>query len=107
MNKCLSAIIMATLTGATTQAQTLQVAPRLVVNITIDQLRNDYIEHYSPLYSPNGFKKLLSKGCVYEAANYPFESVDRASAIATIVTGTTPTYHNICLLYTSPSPRDS
>jgi hypothetical protein len=95
MNKCLSAIIMATLTGATTQAQTLQVAPRLVVNITIDQLRNDYIEHYSPLYSPNGFKKLLSKGCVYEAANYPFESVDRASAIATIVTGTTPTYHNI------------
>ena len=48
MNKCRSASIMATLTGATTQAQTLQVAPRLVVNITIDQLRNDYIEQYSP-----------------------------------------------------------
>lgn len=95
MNKCLSAMIVATLTGTTVQAQTLQAAPRLVVNITIDQLRNDYIEHYSPLYSQDGFKKLLQKGSVYEAASYPFTPVDRASAIATIVTGTTPYYHNI------------
>lgn len=95
MNKCLSALIAATLTTTISQAQTLQSAPRLVVNITIDELRTDYIEYYSPLYSPNGFKKLLSKGSVYEAALYPFEKVDRASAIATIVTGTTPLYHNI------------
>lgn len=95
MNKCLSAIIIATLTGTTTHAQTLQPSPRLVVNIAIDQLRNDYIEHYSPLYSPNGFKRLLNRGSVYEAASYPFDPVDRASAIATIVTGTTPYYNNI------------
>ena len=88
-------MIVATLTGTTIQAQTLQAAPRLVVNITIDQLRNDYIEHYSPLYSQDGFKKLLQRGSVYEAASYPFTPVDRASAIATIVTGTTPYYHNI------------
>lgn len=30
--------------------------PRLVVNITIDQLRSDYLEAYAPLYSANGFK---------------------------------------------------
>lgn len=88
-------MLVATLTGTTVQAQTLQAAPRLVVNITIDELRNDYIEHYSPLYTPNGFKKLLQNGCVYNAVSYPFDPVDRASAIATVVTGTTPFYHHI------------
>lgn len=72
-----------------------QSAPRLVVNITIDQLRTDYIEHFSPLYGEEGFRKLLQNGCVYEAANYPFSPVDRASAIATIATGATPHYNNI------------
>ena len=30
-------------------AQVMQQAPRLVVNITIDQLRADYMEAFSPL----------------------------------------------------------
>ena len=38
----------------------------------LDQLRTDYIEHFSPLYGEEGFRKLLQNGCVYEAANYPF-----------------------------------
>jgi hypothetical protein len=77
------------------RAQTLQSAPRLVVNITIDQLRTDYIEHFSPLYGEEGFRKLLQHGCVYEAASYPFSPIDRASAMATIATGATPHYNNI------------
>ncbi|MBQ5982072.1 MAG: alkaline phosphatase family protein [Prevotella sp.] len=94
MNKYL-AIIIAVLYGAEMQGQTLQPAPRLVVNITIDQLRTDYIEYFSPLFGQDGFRKLLEKGCVYEAASYPFSPVDRASGIATIATGTTPYYHGI------------
>lgn len=88
-------MMLAALAGTELQAQTLQSAPRLVVNITIDQLRTDYIEHFSPLYGEEGFRKLLQNGCVYEAANYPFSPVDRASAIATIATGATPHYNNI------------
>lgn len=96
MNKYLSAIVtLAVLTGTELQAQTLQPAPRLVVSIVVDQLRTDYIEHFAPLYSEDGFKKLLQYGCVYEAASYPFSPVDRASSIATIATGTTPHYNNI------------
>lgn len=96
MSKYISTIIaLAALAGAELQAQTLQPAPRLVVNITIDQLRTDYIEHFSPLYGEDGFRKLLQQGCVYEAASYPFSPIDRASAIATIATGTTPHYNNI------------
>lgn len=96
MNRYLSTIIvLAVLTGTEIQAQTLKPAPRLVVNIAIDQLRTDYIEQFATLYSQDGFKKLLEQGSVYEAAAYPFSPVDRASAIAAIATGTTPHYNNI------------
>ena len=66
MKQYISSILLAALAAAEVQAQTIQPAPRLVVNIAIDQLRTDYIEHFSPLYSENGFKKLLNKGRVYE-----------------------------------------
>lgn len=88
-------ILLSALSSTCLSAQSLQPAPRLVVNIAVDQLRTDYIEHFSPLYGENGFRKLLQNGCVYEAASYPFSPVDRASAIASIATGTTPRYNNI------------
>lgn len=96
MNRYLSTIILLSVLGnLQLSAQSLQPAPRLVVNIAVDQLRTDYIEHFSPLYGENGFRKLLLQGAVYEAASYPFSPVDRASAIASIATGTTPHYNNI------------
>ena len=95
MNKYIPALIVATLSAPEIEAQTLQPAPRLVVNITVDQLRTDYIEHFAPLYPDGGFRKLLGEGRVYEAASYTFEPLDKASAIANIATGTTPYYNNI------------
>ena len=92
MNRYL-AIIIAVLTS--TEIQAFQLAPRLVVNITIDQLRTDYMEAFSPLYNANGFRKLFNNGMTFDAASYPFSPVDRASAIATISSGTTPYYHGI------------
>ena len=68
MNRYLSTIILLTLLGGISEmsAQRLQPAPRLVVNITVDQLRTDYIEHFSPLYGEDGFRKLLQYGsCPY------------------------------------------
>lgn len=92
MNRYLALLIAA---FATAEMQAFQLAPRLVINITIDQLRSDYLEAFSPLFTPNGFKKLLREGRVYENASYPFSPVDRASALATLSTGTTPFYHGI------------
>jgi hypothetical protein len=77
------------------QAQADGSAPRLVVSIAIDQLRSDYLQAFAPLYLPDGFKRLLEKGLVYESASYPFTPVDRASAIASLSTGVTPYYNNI------------
>lgn len=76
-------------------AQSVKAAPRLVVDITIDQLRTDFLQQFASFYCPDGFRKLLDEGAVFEAASYPFTPVDRASAIAAIATGTTPYYNNI------------
>jgi hypothetical protein len=70
-------------------------APRLVVSITIDQLRSDYLETFAPLYSDNGLKRLMGEGTVYMTASFPFTPVDRSSAVAALITGTTPYYNNI------------
>lgn len=78
----------------TAQNGTRQV-PRLVVSITIDQLRSDFLEAYAPLYGPDGFRKLLEQGRVYENASYPLIQPDRASAISTVITGSVPYYHSI------------
>ena len=82
------AFILAALTSAEMQAY--QLAPRLVVSVTIDQLRSDYMEAFAPLCHADGFRRLLRDGMVYDNASYPFSPVDRASATATLSTGATP-----------------
>ena len=69
--------------------------PKLVVMLTIDQLRSDYLENFAPLYGEKGFKRLLREGRVYRHTELPYTGADRASAIATLHTGTTPSLHGI------------
>ncbi len=69
--------------------------PRVVVSILIDQLRSDYLDAFMPLYGQDGFVKLLREGRVYTQAEVPHYRPDRASAAATLVTGTTPSNHGI------------
>lgn len=79
---------------STAQNGTRQV-PRLVVNITIDQLRSDFLEAYAPLYCSDGFRKLMEQGAVYENASYPMQQTDRSSAVSTVITGSVPYFHSI------------
>lgn len=69
--------------------------PRVVVNILVDQLRTDYLNAFMPLYGQEGFVRLLGEGHVYSQAEYPQYRPDRASAAATLATGTTPYNHGI------------
>ena len=89
--------------------------PKLVVNITIDQLRSDYLELFAPTYGTDGFLRLMEQGVVFEQASYPFRDIDQASAISSVVSGTTPFYHTITgehwidrasLRPVSPTPSD-
>lgn len=81
------------------ELQAFSLAPRLVVNITIDQLRTDLMETFSPLYGQGGFNLLTNSGTLYESASYPFTPVDRASAVACISTGSTPSFNGISANY--------
>ena len=87
----LSALVLSNEVGA----QTVQQAPKLVVSITVDELRTDHLETFAPLYSAGGLRKLLTEGAFYANASYNFTPVDRASAAASLSTGTTPYYHGI------------
>jgi len=73
----------------------IKYAPRLVVSITVDQLRTDYLEAFAPVLGNDGFKRLFREGLVYENASYPFSKIDRASAISSVFTGVSPYYHSI------------
>ena len=89
----ITSILALTFTGL--QAQPLPATPKLVVTLTIDQLRTDYMEAFSTLYGEKGFKRLMREGKVFYQAEFPFNGTDRASAIAAIYSGTTPSMNGI------------
>lgn len=94
MKKGLITSILA-LTFSGLQAQPQLDPPKLVVLLTIDQLRTDYMEAFSSLYGEKGFKRLMREGKVFRQAEFPFYGPDRASAIAAIYTGSTPSINGI------------
>ena len=90
--------LVAVFTVTSIQAQTNTIGretPKLVIGITVDQLRGDYLDLFQNSFSEKGFKRLLSEGLVYENMSFDFPNLNDASSIATIYTGTTPFYHGI------------
>lgn len=94
MNKVLASLILA-LIAAPLQAEMPMDAPKLVVGITVDQLRTDYLQMMQRYFGEKGFKRLMNGGVMYETMTFDFPNVDRSSATATIYTGTYPSYHGI------------
>ncbi|MDR0575386.1 MAG: alkaline phosphatase family protein [Tannerella sp.] len=86
--------LIAVIAVANLQAQQ-QHAPKLVVCITIDQLRGDYLEYFKDSFGEHGFKRLLNDGIMYKHVQFEFSNIDQASAFATIFTGSNPCYHSI------------
>ncbi len=89
----ITSILVLTFSGL--QAQTSPATPKLVVTLAVDQLRTDYMEAFSPLYGERGFKRLFREGKVFRQMTLPFKNADRASAIAAIFTGSTPSVNGI------------
>ena len=53
-------------------ASEAQTPPKLVVGITIDQLRGDYLEIFKHTFGEKGFKRLMNEGLVYSNTKYDF-----------------------------------
>ena len=66
--------------------------PKLVVCITVDQLRGDYIEYFYNTFGERGFKRLMNEGLVYNNIRFEFSDIDQASAFATLFTGSNPCF---------------
>lgn len=69
--------------------------PKLVVGVTIDQFRGDYLEMFRHKFGSKGFNRLLNNGLVYNNIYYDFPNLNKASAITTIFTGANPSHHGI------------
>lgn len=78
------------LVWANVEAQTAAPVPRLVVSVMVDQLRTDYMEAFSSLFGADGFNRMLREGRSYVDVSYPFSNIDRASAVACVMTGAVP-----------------
>ena len=95
MGSKLFMLVLASASVTISLAHNTNSVPRLVVGITIDNLRTDYLNAFAHLYGDGGFKKLLLEGKIYYNAQYSSSNIDRASSVATIYTGTVPYNHGI------------
>ncbi|MDH6356495.1 alkaline phosphatase family protein [Parabacteroides sp. PF5-9] len=92
MRKILSSLIVLL---AVTNLEAQQQVPKVVVYITVDQLRGDYIEYFYHTFGERGFKRLINNGVVYQNIRYDFPDLDQSNTFATLFTGTNPNFHGI------------
>ena len=69
--------------------------PKLVLQITVDQLRGDLPMRFKERLGKGGFRYLLEKGTHYNNANYQHANTETAVGHATLATGADPSRHGI------------
>lgn len=71
------------------------VKPKLVLQITVDQLRGDLPTRYYDRLGKDGFRYLLENGVVYRDAHHPHANTETIVGHATLATGTYPSIHGM------------
>lgn len=74
---------------------TTQKKSKLIVAVTIDQMRFDQLYKFQNKYSESGFKRLIREGFVFKNNHYNYSPTVTAAGHASIHTGTTPSMHGI------------
>lgn len=69
--------------------------PKLVIGITVDQMRLDYLYRYWSDYGEAGFKRLLNNGTFCTNHHFSYAPTYTGPGHASIYTGTTPAVHGI------------
>jgi len=69
--------------------------PRLILQITVDQLRGDLHRRYLPNMGKGGFRYLLENGVVYEDAHHAHATTETIVGHATLATGAHPSNHGL------------
>ena len=76
-------------------AYNLDNQPRLVLQITVDQLRGDMPGSVSDRWGKGGFRYLYEKGIVYENAHHRHANTETVVGHATLATGADPADHGM------------
>ncbi|HSP32907.1 MAG TPA: alkaline phosphatase family protein, partial [Thermoanaerobaculia bacterium] len=69
--------------------------PSLVVVISIDQFRYDYLERFAPWFTDGGFNRFLKSGATFTDAHYLHAVTFTGPGHATIGSGKSPSQHGI------------
>jgi predicted AlkP superfamily pyrophosphatase or phosphodiesterase len=67
--------------------------PKLILQITVDQLRGDLPTRYYERLGEGGLKYLLDKGVVYKDAHHAHANTETIVGHATLATGAHPSAH--------------
>jgi predicted AlkP superfamily pyrophosphatase or phosphodiesterase len=70
-------------------------SPRLILQITVDQLRGDLPGRYADRLGEDGFRYLMEKGTWYMDAHYQHANTETAVGHATLATGADPSRHGV------------
>ena len=94
---CLAACLATVLTvavpaGALAQARE---TPKLILQITVDQLRGDLPRRYYDRFGEGGFRYLMEQGTVYENAHHGHANTETIVGHATLATGADPSVHGM------------
>ncbi len=90
------ASLLALASGCSPGAGSIEVdPPKLVLQITVDQLRGDMPVRYLDHLGPGGFRYLLTQGTWYNNAHYRHANTETAVGHATLATGADPSRHGL------------
>ncbi len=61
--------------------------PRLVVVVSIDQFRGDFMQRFDPFFGDDGFRRVAREGFVYGQALYPTANTETGPGHSQLLTG--------------------
>ena len=78
-----------------TEARSEQDRPKLILQITVDQLRGDLPGRYLDRMGEGGFRYLLEKGVVFANAHHTHANTETIVGHTTLATGAIPAVHGM------------
>jgi len=83
-------------TGFVTKATAQErITPRLILQITVDQLRGDLPRRYYDRFGEGGFRYLMEHGTVYQNAHHGHANTETIVGHTTLATGANPAVHGM------------
>ncbi|WP_299258113.1 alkaline phosphatase PafA [uncultured Aquimarina sp.] len=79
--------------------ETINVSPKLVVGMVVDQMRYDYLTRFYDRFGEGGFKRMLREGFNCKNNHFNYVPTYTGPGHASVFTGTTPQNHGIISNY--------